>query len=163
MLVPMSGLAGARPGSGRLGVFPFRFDRVARCLLVPLGVTPATSGVQVTRGRVLIRYGPWRATIDRSDIRAVRAAGPFKAWKAIGPRVSLADRGLTLGTSTRSAVCIELRQPIGVLMPRRLLAHPAVTVTVDRPGELVRLLRPGPMSLLRKVADQMAQGARTRS
>jgi hypothetical protein len=123
MLVPMSGLAGARPGSGRLGVFPFRFDRVARCLLVPLGVTPATSGVQVTRGRVLIRYGPWRATIDRSDIRAVRAAGPFKAWKAIGPRVSLADRGLTLGTSTRSALCIELRQPIGVLMPRRLLAR----------------------------------------
>ena len=150
-----SKLPGFRPGLGQARFFPFRFDRVARYLLVVLGVTPATSGIEVTGGQLLIRYGPWRTTVDRRNIRAVTASGPFKAWKAIGPRMSLADRGLTFGTSTRGGVCIELRRPIAVLAPRRLLAHPAVTVTVDQPGELVRLLRPSRANLLTRAARRM--------
>jgi hypothetical protein len=74
--------------------------------------------------------------------------------------VSLADRGLTVGTSTRGGVCIRLRQPIGALVPGKLLAHPAVTVTVDEPAELVRLLRPGRWKL-RNVAGRMLQPGRT--
>jgi len=130
-------------------VFPFRFDQTARYILPILGVTPATSRVEVTGGRVLIRYGPWRVTVDRRNIRAVTASGPFKAWKAIGPRLSIADRGLTFGTSIRGGVCLQMRHPVGVLAPRQLLAHPALTVTVDDPGALIRLLRPG---LLRRLS-----------
>jgi hypothetical protein len=148
--------------SGRPQVFAFRFDRAARLWLRVLGVTPGTSRVEVAGGQVQIRYGPWRAVVDRRNIRAVRASGPFKAWKALGPRVSAADRGLTFGTSTRGGVCIQLRQPVGVLAPRRLLAHPAVTVTVDRPAELVRLLRPGLMNLLTRVSARTSRvGARS--
>lgn len=147
-----------RPGSGRPNrrarVFAFRFDRPARVVLLALGVTHATSGVEVAGGQVSIRYGPWRTTVDRRNIRAVTASGPFSAWKAIGPRVSLADRGLTFGTSTHGGVCIQLRQPVGVLAPRQLLAHPALTVTVDRPTELVRLLRPGLANLRYAVAGR---------
>ena len=131
------------PGSSQARVFPFRFDRAARYILLPLGVTPRTSGVIVADGRVSIRYGLWRSTLDRRNIRAVTASGPFRAWKAIGLRMSLADRGLMFGTSTSGGGCIRLCQPVGVLTPRWLLAHPALTVTVDQPGELVRLLRPG--------------------
>ena len=137
--------------TGRPQVFPFRFDRAARYLLLALGVTPATSGVEVANGRVSIRYGPLRAAVDRRNIRAVTASGPFSAWKAIGPRVSWADRGLTFGTSARGGACIQLCEPVGVLAPRRLLAHPALTVTVDRPGELIRVLRPGPLNRLSPV------------
>jgi hypothetical protein len=53
-----------------------------------------------------------------------------------------------------------LRQPIGALVPGKLLAHPAVTVTVDEPAELVRLLRPGRWKL-RNVAGRMLQPGRT--
>jgi hypothetical protein len=156
--MPMNKLPG-RPASGQARVFPFRFDRAARYLLPALGVTPATSRVQVADGQVLISFGPWRATVDRRNIRAVRVTGPFKAWRAIGLRMSLADRGLTFGTSTRGGVCIEFRQPIAVLAPRWLLAHPAVTVTVDRPGDLVRLLRRRRVNVLVRAADWMPRPA----
>jgi hypothetical protein len=143
-MMTMSKRPGSRPGGGQAGSsrFRFRFDRAARYLLPVLGVTPATSRVEVTGGQLVIRYGPWRTTVDRRNIQAVRATGPFSGWKAIGPRLSLADRGLTFGTSARGGVCIQLRRPVAALMPGRLLAHPAVTVTVERPRELVRLLRP---------------------
>jgi hypothetical protein len=153
----MNKTSGSRPASRRGRAFDFRFDPAARYLLLALGVTPATSGIQVTDGQVSVRYGPWHTTFDRRNIRAVTASGPFGTWKAIGPRLSLVDRGLTFGTSTSGGVCILFRRPVGVLIPR-VLAHPALTVTVDRPGELIRLLRPsrlnrlGPVSLLSKAA-----------
>lgn len=152
--------------SSRARVFPFRFDRAPRYILLPLGVTPRTSGVIVAGDRVSIRYGPWRTTLDRRNIRAVTASGPFRAWKAIGLRMSLADRGLTFGTSTSGGVCIRLCQPVSVLTPRWLLAHPALTVTVDQPGELVRLLRPsrlrqlGPAKLASSAAARVAGRSR---
>jgi hypothetical protein len=94
-----------------------------------------------------------------------RISGPDGIWavqrlEGDGARVSLADRGLTVGTSTRGGVRIRLRQPIGALVPGKLLAHPAVTVTVDEPAELVRLLRPGRWKL-RNVAGRMLQPGRT--
>lgn len=157
--MPMSGRPGLGPAFGRRRVFAFRFDRAARFLLLAVGVTPATSRVEVAGGQVRIRYGPWGTRVDQRNIRAVTASGPFQAWKAIGPRVSAADRGLTFGTSTRGGVCIRLRQPVGGLLPRRLLAHPAVTVTVDRPAELIWLLR---LSRLNPLARLMPRpGART--
>jgi len=163
MPMPMSTRPGFRTAARRAQVFPFRFDRADRYLLLALGVTPGTSGVTVSAGRVSIRYGPWRATVDRRNVRAVTASGPFQAWKAIGPRVSLADRGLTFGTSTQGGVCIQLRQPVGVLMPRRLLAHPALTVTVEQPGALIRLLRPGRLRQLSPVTRMTrAAGGRPR-
>jgi hypothetical protein len=122
--------------------FSFRFDPAARYLLMALGVTPGTTGIRVTGGQVSVRYGPWHTTIDRRNIRAVTASGPFTSWKAIGPRLSLADRGLTFGTGTRGGVCIQFRRPVAVLAGQ-LLPHSALTVTVDRPRELIRLLRPG--------------------
>jgi hypothetical protein len=76
---------------------------------------------------------------DRRNIRAVTASRPFKARKALGPRVSAADRGLTFGTSTRGGVCIQLW-----------------------PAELVRLLRPGLMNLLTRVSARTSRvGARS--
>lgn len=127
--------------------FEFRFDRPARYLLAALGITPRTSGVDVGRRKLRIRFGPWRLAIDRRNVRSASVAGPFSPWRAIGPRLSLADRGVTFGTTTRAGVCVALWRPVAALAPRRLLTHPAITLTVDRPAELARLLkrgRPGP-------------------
>jgi hypothetical protein len=123
--------------------FDFLFDRPARYLLAALGITPATSGVDVGAEEMKIRYGPWRLSVDRRNVKAASVTGPFSAWRAIGPRLSLADRGVTFGTNTRAGVCVALWQPIAALAPRRLLTHPAVTLTVDRPAELARLLKRG--------------------
>jgi hypothetical protein len=72
--------------SGKPRVSAFRFGRTARLWLPVPGVAPGNSRVEVVGGQVLIRYGPWRATVDWRNIRAVTASGPFKAWKALGPR-----------------------------------------------------------------------------
>ena len=138
-------------GPGQLGAmirtagprhFDFRFDRPARYLLAALGVTPATSGVDVGPETIDIRYGPWRVSLDRSNVQEVSVSGPFSAWRAIGPRLSLADRGVTFGTSTQAGVCLALRQPVAALAPGWLLTHPGITLTVDRPEDLASLLTP---------------------
>lgn len=60
---------------------------------------------------------------------------PARAYRAIGPRGSLTDRGLTFGTTTAGGVCLCVAEPIHGLDPFGLVAHPGLTVTVaDREG-----------------------------
>ena len=69
--------------------------------------------------------------------------GPFSAGGRSHSRLSLVDRSVTFGATTRVGVCVALWQPVATLSPRWLLAYPEVTLTVDRPVELTRLLRRG--------------------
>lgn len=127
--------------------FDFRFDQPARYLLAALGVTPATDvGAEGLR----IWYGPRRLSVDRRNVPAASVTAPLSAWRAIGPRLSLADCGATFGATTRAGVCVALWQPVAALAPRWLLTYPAVTLTVDRPVELARLLRRGQAKGARK-------------
>jgi len=64
--------------------------------------------------------------------------GPYRWWRAIGVRISLADGGLTFGTSTHAGICIHFRERIRVL---RLLRPPALTVTVDDVAGFSQALR----------------------
>ncbi|WP_239155011.1 hypothetical protein [Amycolatopsis sp. FDAARGOS 1241] len=66
--------------------------------------------------------------------------GPFHAVRALGPRLSLADHGLTLGTSTARGVCIRFHHAVPGLDPFGLLRHPALTVTVDEPDLVARAI-----------------------
>jgi hypothetical protein len=134
--------ANAPIGHGATGrEFPFEFDRTARRLLAVLGVTPQRCYVHVDGAMLRIRYGPWRVSVPRTQVSNTQVTGPFSPWKALGPRVSLVDRGLTLGTNAHAGVCISLTSPVSVLLPRRLLTHPAITVTVADPAGLVAALQ----------------------
>jgi hypothetical protein len=81
--------------------------------------------------------------VDRRNVQAASVTGPFSAGGRSHSRLSLADRGVTFGATTRVGVCVALWQPVAALSPRWLLAYPEVTLTVDRPVELTRLLRRG--------------------
>lgn len=120
--------------------FAFAFGPGIRPLLRLLRVTPHTSGVHVDDREVVIRYGLWRIQLARGNVRSATVTGPFAVWKAIGPRLSLADRGLTLGSSAAAGVCIRLWEPVPGLFPGRAVTHPAVTVTVAEPQQLAALL-----------------------
>lgn len=110
--------AGQAAERGRGAHFDFRFDQPARYLLAALDVTPAADvGAEGLR----IRYGPRRLSADRRNVRAASVTGPFSAWRAIGPRLSLADCGVTFGATTRAGVCVALWQPVAALAPRWLL------------------------------------------
>ncbi|MFJ6194594.1 hypothetical protein [Micromonospora sp. NPDC092111] len=123
----------------------FRFDPAFRVPLALLGVRPETCVVVVDDETVAIRYGPWRLRTARANVAGARRGGPYRWWRAVGPHLSLADRGVTFGTGTTAGVCIRFATAVPGLAPGRWLRHPAATVTVADPEALLAALR-GPPS-----------------
>ncbi|MET8233198.1 hypothetical protein ABZS77_21280 [Micromonospora sp. NPDC005298] len=120
--------------------FAFRFDPVFRPALAVLGVRPSTAWVVVTDRELLIRYGPWRLRTARGNVTGVEVSGPYRWWRAIGPHVSMVDRGVSFGSSTAGGACVRFGVPVPALAPGGWLRHPAATVTITDPPALARLL-----------------------
>ncbi|MEH0934727.1 hypothetical protein [Micromonospora psammae] len=123
----------------------FRFDPPFRLPLALLGVRPETSWVTVDDEAVEIRFGPWRLRTTRGNVTGAEISGPYRWWRAIGPHLSLADGGVTFGSSTATGVCIRLAAGVPALVPGPWLRHPAVTVTVTDPDALLGVLRAPPV------------------
>lgn len=122
--------------------FPFSFDPQWRPVLRLMGVRPGSAQVEVDADFFRLRFGPWSLRTPLVNVAEVRITGHYHPLRAIGVRVSLADRGLTLGTSSRRGACVRFRVPVDVLTPMDLLRHPAVTVTVADPEGLAEALTP---------------------
>ena len=120
--------------------FPFAFQRGFRRSLRLLGVTEGTAEVVLTDDEFIARFGRFTARTPLANITQVQITGPYRWWKVIGPRGSLADRGATFGTTTRAGVCVGFATPITALAGRRML-HPGLTVTVADPDALAASLR----------------------
>lgn len=106
-----------------------------------LGGRPTTSGVWVDDDIVAATFGPWVLRTPTSNVANAEVTGPYAGWKVAGPRLSLADGGLTFGTTTRAGVCISFHEPVPGIEPTGLLRHPSLTVTVSEPDLLVVRLR----------------------
>jgi hypothetical protein len=74
-------------------------------------------------------------------VRDVCFTGPYHWYKAIGPRGSLVDRGLTFGTTTRGGVCVLLHEPVAGLALVGSLRHPGITLTLAEPERFAASLR----------------------
>jgi hypothetical protein len=122
--------------------FRFAAPRPVWWLLLPLGIRPANAWLALTDAELLVRFGPWRLRTSRDNVLDARRAGPYRWWRVIGPHLSLADRGVTFGTSTAAGVCVRFVTPVPALLPGRWLRHPGLTVTVDDPDALVDALSP---------------------
>lgn len=115
--------------------FDFEFQRGLGALLGFLGVFPSTAHVTIGDGRLVAHFGPWSCETGLDNIVDVQVSGPYKAHRAIGPRGSMTDRGLTFGTTTAGGVCLRFREPVHGLDPFGAIDHPGLTVTVaDREG-----------------------------
>lgn len=115
--------------------FEFAFDGRTRLLLALIGVVPSTAHVTLDGARLVARFGPWSCETTVDNVVSVVLTGPYRAHRAIGPRASLADRGLTFGSTTAGGVCLCFREPVHGLDPFGAIAHPGLTVTVaDRKG-----------------------------
>jgi len=145
--VDLPGLARAyvRGDDRRPGVsvprFPFRFDPVFRGPLLALGVTPASAHVDVDDEELRVRFGPWSLVTPRSNIVTASAQGPHRWWRAVGPRLSLSDGGVTFGTNADATTCVELREPVHGLEPLGVLRHPNISLSVEDVDRLAALLR----------------------
>jgi hypothetical protein len=133
--------AAAPAAEARAGQFEMAFDPRFRLALATLGVTPATAHVTVTADRLVACFGPWACRTTPANVRAVDVTGPYRACRAIGPRLSLADHGLTFGTTPARGVCLLLREPVPGIDPLGLLRHPGLTLTVADPGRFAATVR----------------------
>ena len=121
--------------------FAFAFETRMAPFAYPLGITPWTTGLDIADGRLKVRFGPWSLTTPLDNVEGASVTGPYSIVKVAGPpHLSFADRGVTMATSTKKGVCIRFRDPVAVLLPRSVLRHPALTVTVEDPDRLVEVL-----------------------
>ncbi|MFB4313855.1 hypothetical protein [Actinomadura sp. 21ATH] len=120
--------------------YGFAFDRRFARPLALLGIRPDTCRLLLAPGGLCVRFGPWTVRTPLDNIAGAETTGPYSAWKAIGPHLSLADRGLTFGTSTAQGVCVRFHAPVTGLDPLGLLRHPGLTVTVSDPAIVTRRL-----------------------
>jgi hypothetical protein len=123
------------------GFYPFAFTPSFAFVLRAIGVRPDSSGLRICDGKLEVRFGPWRLATPLSNISGAELSGPYRIWKVLGARLSLADRGLTFGTNPAEGACIRFHRPVPGIEPTGLLRHPAVTVTVAEPRLLVERLR----------------------
>jgi hypothetical protein len=76
-----------------------------------------------------------------ANVEDAEVTGPYLPFKVIGPHISLADRGVTFGTTWRRGVCVRFREPVPAALPGGLLPHPGATVTVADADRLAAVLR----------------------
>jgi hypothetical protein len=121
--------------------FPYYYDPRLAPLWLPFR-WPGEQGVTLTDdGRLLARDGPLRAEAPLSDVVDAHITGPYRWWTAVGPRLSMADDGLTFGTNAKAGVCIHFEPKIHRVIGFR--DHSALTVTVADPEALKNALKLG--------------------
>lgn len=121
---------------GMQQTFDFRFDPLARPLLLGLGVHPGNCSVTLTDDdRLVARFGRWQVDTPLSNLDCVEVTGPYHFYKAIGLRGSMVDSGVTFGTSAAGGVCVTFIEKIPKMLPGRN-GHRGLTVTVVDPDAL---------------------------
>lgn len=121
--------------------FRFQFEPRVSPLSFVLGITPMTAHAHVRDGQFHVHFGPWRMCTSLDNIEGAEVTGPYRWLKVAGPpHISLKDRGLTMATSTEQGVCVRFREPVAALLPKGLLKHPALTVTVEDAERLAQVL-----------------------
>ena len=114
---------------------PFRIDAPWRLPLRAFGVRTRTAEVVLDDAGFHARFGRFAVDAPWEDVADAAVSGPYRAHRAIGPRLSLADKGATFGSSTAGGTCVSFHRPVAALFGRRRV-HPGLTVTVADPEGL---------------------------
>ena len=119
--------------------FAFLHDPRFAGLLRVVGVTPTTAWVEVDEEELRVRFGRLGLRTPRDNVVGVEVTGPYRWYRAIGPRLSLADHGVTFGTATHGGACVCFHEPVPALLGARR-GHPSATLTVADPAGLAAAL-----------------------
>lgn len=117
----------------------FATDTRFRWLLTPFGIRDdGDAFVDLDGDRLQVRFGLWSVSTPVRNLAGAEVSGPFSAPRVLGPHLSMADLGITFGTSTERGVCIRFHRPVPGIEPLGVLRHPGLTVTVEDPESLAR-------------------------
>jgi hypothetical protein len=121
--------------------FEFDFSRDVQRWNRLFAVNPRSAYLLVNDGDLIVHFGPWTLTTTLNNIVDATITGPYRLWRVAGPaRLSLADRGLTFATTTRTGLCLTFRSPVPGIDPFGIFRHPNLTVTVKDPSALATAL-----------------------
>jgi hypothetical protein len=110
--------------------FAYRFDMRFAPIWLPFGARPRRDGVTLTDdGRFRATFGFLKLETRRDNVAGGHITDGYSWYRAVGPRLSLVDDGLTFGTNAERGVCLHFREPVPRVIGRR--PHPALTVTVE--------------------------------
>lgn len=124
-----------------VATFPFAFASSYAAAALPFGISPRTTGVEVSSTWLRVRYGPWRLMTPRTNIVSATVSGGFSFAKTAGPpHLSFADRGVSFTTNRDRALCLSFREPVVALDPTGTLRHPGATLAVADPEALAAAL-----------------------
>jgi hypothetical protein len=116
----------------------FEFTPVFRAAALPFGILPRTCRVELLGPHLIVSFGPWNISTPLDNIDGAEVTGPYGWLKVIGPpHLSLADSGLTFATNPTAGACLRFREPVPGIEPFGRVKHPALTVTVAEPDQLV--------------------------
>jgi hypothetical protein len=108
--------------------FKFQVDKRFLPLLLPCGLRPRRDGVTLTETSFVAKLGLFKLETPLENIEDAHVTRDYRWWTAIGPRLSFADDGLTLGTNHKAGVCVHFREKVPSTLKRS--GHSALTVTV---------------------------------
>ncbi|MFN8023003.1 MAG: hypothetical protein U0Q03_15870 [Acidimicrobiales bacterium] len=121
--------------------FDFAYEGWTGRAATAMGLGASRTWVEVDDSEVRVRFGPWRVATPLTNVIDAEVTGPYAPWKVAGTHWSLADHGLTFGTTAHRGVCLRFHEPITGGEPLRKLRHPGLTVTVAEPDRLVAVVR----------------------
>jgi hypothetical protein len=121
--------------------YEFAIDPRYEGVLRLFGVRPGRAWVAFDERALTARFGFWRFATELSNVESVRISGPYaSALRAIGPHISLADRGISFCTNTDLGACVLFRSPVPGRETLGLVRHPGLTVTPEDPRGFVEAL-----------------------
>lgn len=109
-------------------VFKYRVEKRYLPLLLPCGVRPGRDGVTLTDTSFIAKFGLFKLETPLDNIEDAHVTRDYRWWTAVGPRLSMADDGLTFGTNKRAGVCVHFCEKVPSVLKRS--GHSALTVTV---------------------------------
>ena len=118
----------------------FAIDPRYATILRVFGVRHGNAWIELDAERLRVRFGFWRFETEIANVDRVNLTGPYTALRAIGPHISLKDRGISFGTNTRQGVCVLFHRPVPGRETLGLVRHPGLTVTPVAPEYLATAL-----------------------
>jgi hypothetical protein len=110
--------------------FEFAVESRYKPLLLAFGVREGAAWLRIDGDDLEVKFGFFGLSTTVGNVTGYQLSGDYKAYRAIGIRTSLKDRGVTFGSTTSRGLCVTFADPVPV-KPGIGLEHPGMTVTVD--------------------------------
>jgi hypothetical protein len=110
--------------------FSFAIETKYAPFLLTFGVTKNAAWLRIDDDGIEVRFGLFRLSTSLDNITGYQISGDYRAYRAIGVRGSLVDKGVTFGSTTKRGLCVTFAEAVAV-KPGVGQKHPGMTVTVE--------------------------------